>query len=137
METQKSPGATGPIRNTGHQDANKHPRRRETKTERAYVLLISMPGGATENDILRACRLSSGRNYPNLLEKEACIELERILEPNPDGIGSHFRYRVRSARDAYRALLVVNAKRVRRGAQPLDEASMRSLLSSYQDLVRT
>jgi hypothetical protein len=49
--------------------------------------------GWTENDILRYCRLSSGRNYASELERRLDIQLERIDEKNPDGIGSHLRYR--------------------------------------------
>ncbi|EFW51749.1 hypothetical protein SDB_00816 [Shigella dysenteriae CDC 74-1112] len=49
--------------------------------------------GWTENDILRYCRLSSGRNYATELERQLGITLERIDEKNPDGIGTHLRYR--------------------------------------------
>ncbi|MDI5349365.1 hypothetical protein MJL48_30015, partial [Salmonella enterica subsp. enterica serovar Kentucky] len=42
----------------------------------------------TENDILRYCRLSSGRNYATELERQLGITLERIDEKNPDGIGT-------------------------------------------------
>ncbi len=41
--------------------------------------------GFTENEILIHCRLSSGRNYPNELERLLNIELERIDEPKPQG----------------------------------------------------
>ncbi len=37
-------------------------------------------GGWTENDILRNCRLSSGRNYASELERELDICLERLEE---------------------------------------------------------
>jgi hypothetical protein len=36
--------------------------------------------GWTENDILRYCRLSSGRNYASELERQLDIQLERIDE---------------------------------------------------------
>ena len=150
MKTQKSPGATGLFRNNSANTfadfklnqrhcslglgggGSQPPRKRETKTERAYMLLISKPGGVTENDILRVCQLSSGRNYPNKLEKEARITLDRIREPNPDGIGSHLRYRIISARDAYQALQVVNRLRVSRGAQPLSGGEVRALIRPFK-----
>jgi hypothetical protein len=43
--------------------------------------------GWTENDILRYCRLSSGRNYASELERRLDIQLERIDEKNPTGSG--------------------------------------------------
>jgi len=150
MKTQKSPGATGLFRNlstnflTSIKLSQRHcslgtpgggsqlpPHKRQTKTERAFMLMISTPRGVTENDILRNCRLISGRNYTNKLEKYAAIQLERIKEPNPDGIGTHTRYRIRSAQDAYRALMVVNGLRAKRGAKPLPEDQVLSLSHHY------
>ena len=107
--------------------------RRQTKTERAYMLILSTPIGTTENDILRVCRLSSGRNYTNLLEKAAQIQLKRISEPNPDGIGSHYRYQIRSAEDAYSAAMVISKLIVRRGAIPLTEDEVRRLTRPYEE----
>lgn len=57
---------------------------------RCYMMRTGVEGW-TENDILRYCRLSSGRNYATDLERRLDIQLERISEPNNDGIGSHFR----------------------------------------------
>ncbi|MEH6637672.1 MAG: hypothetical protein V7717_00205 [Porticoccaceae bacterium] len=149
MKTQKSPVTAGQFRNksTNMLSSNQlnqsdcslriggggspRPRRRETKYERSCILMISTPGGVTENDILRACRLSSGRNYPNKLEKEAGIIMGRARELNPDGIGSHFRYRIRSANDAQQAIKVVNKLSIRRGAGPLTDEQVRRLLALY------
>lgn len=104
---------------------------RQTKTERAYLLIVTTPKGVTENDILRACYLASGRNYTNQLEKAAQIQLRRISEPNPDGIGSHYRYQIRSAQDAYSVALIVSNLMVRRGANPLTENEIRTLTRPY------
>lgn len=152
MKTQKSPGTTGLFRNlstnfltsiklsqrhcslsTGGGGSQPPPRKRQTKTERAYMLIISTPRGVTENDILRVCHLSSGRNYANLLEKEAQIQLKRIPEPNPDGIGTHYRYQIRSAQDAWKAIMVVNSLRARRGAKPLKGGEVYRLTSLYSE----
>ncbi|CAH3320955.1 hypothetical protein [Escherichia coli] len=51
---------------------------------RVYMLRTGIEGW-TENDILRYCRLSSGRNYATELERQLGITLERIDEKNPDG----------------------------------------------------
>ena len=68
--------------------------RRTPKKHRARVYMLRTGvEGWTENDILRYCRLSSGRNYASELERRLDIQLERIDEKNPDGIGSHLRYR--------------------------------------------
>ncbi|EHI9971249.1 hypothetical protein J9920_005033, partial [Salmonella enterica] len=50
---------------------------------RVYMLRTGIEGW-TENDILRYCRLSSGRNYATELERQLGITLERIDEKNPD-----------------------------------------------------
>jgi hypothetical protein len=63
--------------------------------------------GWTENDILRYCRLSSGRNYASELERRLDIQLERIDEKNPDGIGSHLRYRFTGRGDVLKVIRLV------------------------------
>lgn len=72
-------------------------------------LLIACAGeqGITENEILFNCRLSSGRNYPNLLEDELKIELVRYKDKNPDGIGSHFRYALANKEDAQKVINLI------------------------------
>lgn len=73
-------------------------------------LLIACAGeqGITENEILFNCRLSSGRNYPNLLEDELKIELVRYKDKNPDGIGDHFRYALANREDAQKVIELIN-----------------------------
>jgi len=120
-------------RGSGGSSSRPPMRRRQTKTERAYMLIISNPHGVTENDILRRCHLSSGRNYPNLLEKAADIRLKRIPEPNPDGIGTHYRYQIRSAQDAWKAIMVANSLRARRGNEPVKGGEVVRLTSLYSE----
>jgi len=67
--------------------------KRTPKKHRARVYMLRTGSeGWTENDILRYCRLSSGRNYASELERRLDICLERTEEKNPDGIGAHMRY---------------------------------------------
>lgn len=79
------------------------------KKHRARIFMLrSGVDGFTENDILRHCRLSSGRNYPTELERLLDIRLERIDEQNTDGIGSHYRYRFSKRSDALEVINLVN-----------------------------
>ncbi|EAM3338122.1 hypothetical protein I2533_001241 [Salmonella enterica] len=74
---------------------------------RVYMLRTGVEGW-TENDILRYFRLSSGRNYASELERQLDIQLERIDEKNPDGIGAHLRYRFASRGDVLKVIQHVN-----------------------------
>ncbi|ETT03860.1 TPA: hypothetical protein ACS787_000168 [Providencia alcalifaciens] len=87
--------------------------------------------GATENDILKYCRLSSGRNYFSELERKLNITLERIDEPNPDGIGSHYRYRIRRQKDAQKIINLINARAAHGNYQGLSQEQINSILSLY------
>ncbi len=87
--------------------------------------------GFTENEILIHCRLSSGRNYPNEIERLLNINLERIDEPNPDGIGSHYRYRIRSQKDAQKIINLINARAAHGNYQGLSQEQINSILSLY------
>lgn len=102
----------------------------EPKKHRAWrYILNSGINGFTENEILRYCRLSSGRNYPTELERLLGIRLERIDEPNPDGIGSHYRYRINSNKDARRIIGLFNT----RTALPLSSDEINEILSLYSN----
>lgn len=74
---------------------------------RVYMLKTGV-NGWTENDILKYCRLSSGRNYATELIRELGICLERIKEQNPDGIGCHLRYRFVSRSDVIKVIRLIN-----------------------------
>lgn len=78
------------------------PTTRVAKKYRAFLFILLNPDGVTENDILRHCRLSSGRNYISEIERKLGFKLHRKDEPNPDGIGSHYRYRITNKADAKR-----------------------------------
>ncbi|EMT6576986.1 hypothetical protein WMR74_003025 [Providencia rettgeri] len=97
---------------------------------RLYMLGTGI-NGFTENEILIHCRLSSGRNYPNELERLLNIELERIDEPNPDGIGSHYGYRFKTAQDAQKVINLINERAEQGNYQTLDKAHVNNILSLY------
>ncbi|MEQ9970112.1 hypothetical protein ABRP72_13115 [Pectobacterium carotovorum] len=104
------------------------------KKHRARVFMLrSGAGGFTENDILRHCRLSSGRNYATELERLLDIQLERIDEPNTDGIGSHYRYRFAKRDDIFRIIRLVNTNADINGHQPLTQKEINHILSLYPD----
>ncbi|PPL17051.1 hypothetical protein UN63_06550 [Oceanisphaera arctica] len=113
---------------TTHQ---RQPARATTKTERAYLLLLSCPGGVTENDILRHCRLSSGRNYASQVERTLGIRLHREDAPNPDGIGRHYRYRITNRSDAERVAGLIGQMRQRRKVPALSPGEVAHLITPY------
>ncbi|WP_350315675.1 hypothetical protein OHK33_12025 [Pectobacterium aroidearum] len=104
------------------------------KKHRARLFMLrSGAGGFTENDILRHCRLSSGRNYATELERLLDIQLERIDEPNTDGIGSHYRYRFAKRDDIFRVIRLVNTNADINSHQPLTQQEINHILSLYPD----
>ncbi|GKV79965.1 hypothetical protein [Pectobacterium versatile] len=104
------------------------------KKHRARVFMLrSGAGGFTENDILRHCRLSSGRNYATELERLLDIQLERIDEPNADGIGSHYRYRFAKRDDISLVIRLVNNNADINGHQQLTQQEINHILSLYPD----
>ncbi|MEZ2895186.1 hypothetical protein [Providencia rettgeri] len=106
--------------------------KRTPKKHRARLYMLGTGiNGFTENEILIHCRLSSGRNYPNELERLLNIELERIDEPNPDGIGSHYRYRFKTAQDAQKVINLINERAEQGNYQTLDKAHVNNILSLY------
>lgn len=97
---------------------------------RLYMLGTGI-NGFTENEILIHCRLSSARNYASELERKLGITLERIDEPNPDGIGSHYRYRLKTAQDAQKVINLVNKRAAEGNYQLLDNVLVNNILSLY------
>ncbi|ORJ24860.1 hypothetical protein O1V64_04170 [Rouxiella badensis] len=89
--------------------------------------------GWTENDILRYCRLSSGRNYATELERRLDIQLERIDEKNTDGIGSHLRYRFSCSADVMLVIQLVSRNAATGGYRGLSQAEISDILSLYPD----
>ncbi|RZF13776.1 hypothetical protein [Serratia marcescens] len=99
---------------------------------RVYMMRTGIEGW-TENDILRYCRLSSGRNYASELERRLGIHLERIEEKNPDGIGGHFRYRFTCRADVLRVIQLVNSSAQAGGYCGLSPAEANEILTLYPD----
>lgn len=104
------------------------------KKHRARVFMLhSGARGFTENELLRHCRLSSGRNYATELERTLDIRLERIDEKNPDGIGSHFRYRFTCMGDVLRVIQLMKHNARAGGYTGLPESEISEILSLYPD----
>ena len=115
---------------TSHTQASK----RAPKKHRARVYMLRTGvEGWTENDILRYCHLSSGRNYASELERDLGICLERIDEKNPDGIGAHLRYRFSCRGDALRVIQLVNHNAAKGGYQGLSKYEISIILNLYPD----
>lgn len=99
---------------------------------RVYMLKTGV-NGCTENEILKYCRLSSGRNYFSELERCLDIQLERIDEKNPDGIGSHFRYRFVNRADVLLVIQLVNYNAAAGGYHGLSQSDIANILTLYPD----
>lgn len=89
--------------------------------------------GWTENDILRYCRLSSGRNYATELERQLGITLERIDEKNPDGIGTHLRYRFSCRGDVLKVITHINHLANINDHNGLSQQEIADILKLYPD----
>lgn len=108
--------------------------KRTPKKHRARVYMLRTGGeGWTENDILRYCRLSSGRNYASELERRLGICLERTEEKNPDGIGAHMRYRFACRGDVLRVIQLVNSNAAAGGYHGLSAQAITEILNLYPD----
>ena len=97
------------------------------------LILRSGAAGITENEILLQCRLPSGRNYVTDLERRLDMQFERIDEANPDGIGSHYRYRFIKRAEVQKVIALVNASAVNNGHQPLNQLDIEAILNLYTD----
>ncbi|HHG8881056.1 Uncharacterised protein [Enterobacter hormaechei] len=110
------------------------PFKRTPKKHRARVYMLRTGvEGWTENDILRYCHLSSGRNYATELERQLDIRLERIDEKNPDGIGSHLRYRFASRGDVLKVIQLVNHSTAINSHSGLTQQDIADILNLYPD----
>lgn len=99
---------------------------------RVYMLRTGVEGW-TENDILRYCHLSSGRNYATEVERRLDIHLERIEEKNPDGIGAHLRYRFSCRTDVLKVIQYVNHMAVINQHHGLSKQNIADILNLYPD----
>ncbi|EMT0925309.1 MULTISPECIES: hypothetical protein [Klebsiella pneumoniae complex] len=108
--------------------------RRTPKKHRARVYMLRTGvEGWTENDILRYCRLSSGRNYASEIERRLDIQLERIDEKNPDGIGAHLRYRFSCRGDVLKVIQLVNHNAAIGLYSGLSQQDIADILNLYPD----
>ncbi|EPU1265810.1 MULTISPECIES: hypothetical protein [Citrobacter] len=108
--------------------------KRTPKKHRARVYMLHTGvEGWTENDILRYCRLSSGRNYASELERQLDIQLKRIDEKNPDGIGAHLRYRFASRGDVLKVIQHVNHLAAINEHKGLSTQEISDILNLYPD----
>lgn len=106
--------------------------KRTPKKHRAFTYIASSGiNGVTENEILFQCRLSSGRNYVNEIERQTGITFERLDEKNPDGIGS--RYRLTCRKDASQVLRLINYKAKEGNYPGLSQVQVNDILSLYSD----
>lgn len=139
MEKKNRPGqqaANSDIRTsdaTPATSSTQAPKRTPKKHRARVYMLRTGVEGWTENDILRYCRLSSGRNYSTELERRLDIQLERIDEKNPDGIGSHLRYRFTCCADAMRVIQLVNHNATVGGYYGLSQPEINDILTLYPD----
>nr|WP_315292909.1 hypothetical protein [Serratia proteamaculans] len=99
---------------------------------RVYMLKTGV-NGWTENDILKYCRLSSGRNYATELIRELGISLERIKEQNPDGIGCHLRYRFVSRSDVMQVIQLINHNAKLGCYNGISQPEINDILTLYPD----
>ncbi|WP_434462502.1 hypothetical protein ACMV5L_06080 [Serratia plymuthica] len=99
---------------------------------RVYMLKTGV-NGWTENDILKYCHLSSGRNYATELIRELGISLERIKEQNPDGIGCHLRYRFVSRSDVMQVIQLINHNAKLGCYNGMSQLEINDILTLYPD----
>lgn len=109
------------------------PKRTPKKHRARIYMLCAGTGGWTENDILRYCRLSSGRNYASELERRLDICLERSVEANMDGIGAHLRYRFACRGGVLRVIQLVNSNAAVGGYSCLSVQAIADILNLYPD----
>ena len=99
---------------------------------RVYMLRTGVEGW-TENDILRYCQLSSGRNYASEVERRLDINLERIEQKNPDGIGAHLRYRFACRDDVLKVIQYVNHMAAVNHHSGLSKQDIVDIMNLYPD----
>ncbi len=127
MKIKNHPSQVASKNNVASSIISKNP----PKKVKAWKYFLSAYNGSTENDILKYCRLSSGRNYFSELERKLNINLDRTDEPNPDGIGSHYRYRIRSQKDAQKVINLINQRANAGGYEGISKSQSELILSQY------
>ncbi|MGJ0626922.1 hypothetical protein [Xenorhabdus bovienii] len=106
--------------------------KRTPKKQRRFIYIAGTGvNGFTENNSLKYCRSFSFRNYASELERTLNIKLEHIDEPNPDGIGNHYRYRIRHQQDVQKIVSLVNKHVQAGGYEGISESQAELILSRY------
>ncbi|MEP8834954.1 hypothetical protein ABKV41_01895 [Enterobacter roggenkampii] len=67
------------------------------------------------------------------LERRLDIQIERIDEKNPDGIGSHLRYRFTGRGDVLKVIRLVNHNATAGGYNGLSQPEIADILNLYPD----
>ena len=65
--------------------------------------------------------------------KYSDIQLERIDEKNPDGIGSHLRYRFTNRADVFRVIQLINSNASSGGYDGLSQQAIADILTLYPE----
>lgn len=139
MEKKNRPGQQAANSDTRGSDVTlpactvQAPRRTPKKHRARVYMLRTGVEGWTENDILRYCRLSSGRNYATEIERQLDINLERIEQKNPDGIGAHLRYRFICRADVLKVIQYVNHMAAINQHHGLSAQDITDILNLYPD----
>ena len=81
----------------------------------------------------QAPRRAPKKHYASELERRLDIQLERIDEKNPDGIGSHLRYRFTGRSDVLKVIRLVNHNADAGGYQGLSQPEIADILNLYPD----
>ena len=89
---------------------------------------IAPPTSATQ-----APRRAPKKHRAHELERRLDIQIERIDEKNPDGIGSHLRYRFTGRGDVLKVIQLVNSNAAAGGYYGLSEQDITDILNLYPD----
>ena len=81
----------------------------------------------------QAPRRAPKKHRARELERRLDLQIERIDEKNPDGIGSHLRYRFAGRGDVLKVIRLVNHNADAGGYQGLSQPESADILNLYPD----
>ena len=81
----------------------------------------------------QAPRRAPKKHRARELERRLDIQIERIDEKNPDGIGSHLRYRFTGRGDVLKVIRLVNHNATAGGYNGLSQPEIADILNLYPD----
>ena len=81
----------------------------------------------------QAPRRAPKKHRARELERRLDIQIERIDEKNPDGIGSHLRYRFTGRGDVLKVIQLVNHNATAGGYNGLSKQDIADILNLYPD----